>query len=256
MNIRISRLLWIALFTCCLFLSGCEKDNPIETETETEIATETEAETETETEAETETEDFDLFGERVDLLDSYDGSRVIPGKDIAAEVSDIIRQIKDDYRDEDYRVYLHDHNLGLYQIHYVRVIGGFETDSRYAAGVKTNLVDRIYDQTKEISPEAEARLIALSSQLGITASTGSGKLNGKSEWPQQPEQLAEALRLAWEETDASSLKEPSGQRYYFQYDIEQDKPYILIYTDYYYDGTQAIGVDSYEYELKNGGELP
>jgi len=190
------------------------------------------------------------------LLDSYDGNRMISGEDIASEVSDVLRQIKDDYQDEDYRVYLHDHNLGQYHIRYAKVVGGFETDSRYVAGVRNNLLDRIYDQTKEISPEAEARLLTLSNQLGITASIGSGELDGKSEWPQQSEQLAEALRLAWEKVEALPEKEPYRQKYNFCYDVEQDRPYISISTVYYYNGASAVGVDDFEYDLEGGVMLP
>ena len=69
----------------------------------------------------------------------------------------------------------------------------------------------------------------------------------------QSRQLAEALRLAWEETQSAPQKEAISQRYNFYYDLDSNRPYICIYTEYYYNGTNSIGVNSYEYDLANGG---
>ena len=62
---------------------------------------------------------------------------------------------------------------------------------------------------------------------------------------------ASALHLAWEETNASPLKEATHQRHYYFYDTERNQPCILVYTDYYFDGTEAKGVDTYCYDLDN-----
>ena len=190
-----------------------------------------------------------------DLLESYAGSCMLPGENVSAEVSDILSQIVEDYQSEDYKIYYHDHGLGLATIHYVRLVGGFETGSRYTACVSGNTLVRLYDQTKFISDEEERLLIAMRDQIGVFDAVEQEENSTRSGQPQQSQELAEALQLAWNETQASTKKEPFRQRYYFHYDIDQDRPYIQVYTDYYYDGTQAIGVDSYEYGLRNGGEL-
>ena len=189
------------------------------------------------------------------LLESYAGSCMLPGENFSVEVSNILSQIVEDYQPEDYKVYYHDHGLGLATIHYVRLVGGFETDSRYTACVSGNTLVRLYDQTKFISDEEERLLVAMRDQIGASDAVEQEENSTRSGQPQQSQELAEALQLAWRETQASAKKEPFRQRYYFHYDIDQDRPYIQIYTDYYYDGTQAIGVDSYEYELERAMEL-
>lgn len=71
----------------------------------------------------------------------------------------------------------------------------------------------------------------------------------------QSGQLAEALRLAWEETQSAPQKEAISQRYNFYYDIELNRPCIRVYTDYYYDGTEAMGVDFFEYDFMMDEEV-
>ena len=45
------------------------------------------------------------------------------------------------------------------------------------------------------------------------------------------------------------MLEVEKQRYHYYYDIEKDTASILVYTDYYYDDTDCLGVDFYQYNL-------
>ena len=130
-------------------------------------------------------------------------------------------------------------------IDFVRVLGGFETDSGYTARLEGNTLCSICDNTKSISPEAEAYALKISNQSGIAAKSESCD----AATTEQAEPLAEALQLALEAAQSSPAKEVIQQRYCYYFDVENNQPCILVYTDYYYDGTEAIGVDVYTYLL-------
>ena len=90
-------------------------------------------------------------------------------------------------------------------------------------------------------------------QLGISPHVDAMK-SLSSEEP--PAALSEALRIARELTQSSPEKEVAQQRYSYYYDIEQDRASIVVYTEYYYDDTEAMGVDLYEYDLEESEGTP
>lgn len=178
------------------------------------------------------------------LLSSYQGNVLIQQSDIAAETAAVIQTVEPCFHTEDYSVHIYEHGSESTTIDFVRVIGGFETVSGYTARVEGNRIVSIRDNTKALSKTAETRAIQISDRLGLSQQTEMRK-----ETPDQPEIVTNALRLAQEQTQSSPDKEMVGQRYCYYYDIDQDKPYILVYTDYLFDGTGTMGVDLYLYEL-------
>lgn len=181
------------------------------------------------------------------LMESYQGDTLIPGKNITAEIGEIIHAIDDSFNLNDYNVYVYDHGEGVFStIEYIRVIGGFETNSGFVAIYEDNALKSLYDNTVEISEDTASRICAMGSLLDSASQTRS--MQGIAT-PEASEELAEALQLARERTQASPKKEVAQQRYQYYYDLERDLPYILVYTDYYYDGTKTMGVDLYEYEI-------
>lgn len=180
-----------------------------------------------------------------DVLASYAGSTHIQGRDLTAEIAAILQDINSDFNLPDYTTHVYDHGSGLFTVDFVRTIQGFETNSVYSAFVEGNTVTALCDNTKAISTSEESCIKLIHDRLALTdgiMQAGPGDV--------QSRELVEAMQLAMEQTQASPLKEVDGQRYYYYYDMEQKQAYILVYTDYYYDGTEAKGVDLYEYKLE------
>lgn len=183
-----------------------------------------------------------------DVLAAYAGSTHIQGKDLATEIAAIIQDINSDFNLADYTPHVYDHGSGLFTVDFVRTIQGFETDSGYSAFVEGNTVTDLCDNTKAISTSEESRIKTIHDRLALTdqiMQTGHDAV--------QPREVLAAMQLAMEQTQASPLKEVNGQSYCYYYDVEQKQAYILVYTDYYYDGTEAKGEDLYEYKLEMEG---
>lgn len=183
-----------------------------------------------------------------DVLASYAGSTRIQGMDLTAELAEILQDINTDFNLTDYTTHVYDHGSGLFTVDFVRTIHGFETDSGYSAFVEGNTVTDLCDNTKAISTSEESRIKTIHDRLALTdqiMQTGHDAM--------QPREVLAAMQLAMEQTQASPLKEVNGQSYCYYYDVEQKQAYILVYTDYYYDGTEAKGEDLYEYKLEMEG---
>ncbi len=183
-----------------------------------------------------------------DVLASYAGSTRIQGSDLTAGIAAILQDINSDFNLANYTPHVYDHGSGLFTVDFVRTIHGFETDSGYSAFVEGNTVLTLCDNTKAISTSEESRIKAIHDRLAIAdgiMQTGQDAV--------QPREVLAAMQLAMEQTQASPLKEVDGQSYCYYYDLEQKQAYILVYTDYYYDGTEAMGVDLYEYKLEMEG---
>ncbi len=189
------------------------------------------------------------------MLDDYDGDVSISKEHAVEDVAAIIRKLDKHFRLDDYNVDAYDHNEEMSTIDFIRVIGAFETDSGYMASILSGKLDILTDNTKEISKKEIKNLRTLSDRLGISFRPEAERtvpiepINGE-ERPNEPKELAEALQLALEQTQASPEKEAKQQRYYYHYDVENKIPSILVYTDYYFDGTDATSVDMYTYPLE------
>lgn len=190
-----------------------------------------------------------------DVLASFRGNTNLKGEDISAEVAAIIQEIDNSFDIKDYKVAVHRSNDVMATIDYTRVIDGFETNSVYVAILYDNKLVSLYDHTKEISKSAKAGVCSLSKRLGISdqATTERGIMAQKE--AKESKELTEALRLALEETQSSPAKEAFQQRYCYYFDAENETASILVYTDYYFDGTDAKGVDLYVYDLVSKGVI-
>lgn len=181
------------------------------------------------------------------LLTSFAGNRQVLGEDVCAETASILREIDETFNPDDYAVHIYDHNDGSTTIVFVELVGGFETESEYRVGLEDNQLVSVRKNTREIPEAAKLRLCRMGEQLGISPHVDAMK-SLSSEEP--PAALSEALRIARELTQSSPEKEVAQQRYSYYYDIEQDRASIVVYTEYYYDDTEAMGVDLYEYDLE------
>lgn len=188
------------------------------------------------------------------LLESFEGNTTIDGEDISAEVAEIIQQFDNNFNINDYKVYVYKNSDEITTIDFIRVIGGFETSSGYTAKINGNHLTSLYNNSKNISEDNIASATRLSKRLGISLPSDSEEVivaqNANAEQTQtEPKELTEALRLAFEQTQSSPQKEAAQQTYHYYYDVENETACILVYTDYYFDGTDAMGVDLYTYNL-------
>ena len=185
------------------------------------------------------------------LLKQYNGDLSITWENASEEIAAIIRELKGDFQIEDYQVDFYDNGDGFATIDYTQIIGGFETDSIYVASIDDGKLIALTDQTKTVSEEERNRLLALTDRLGIARQTVAERTVPvrDGEGPNEPKELAEALRLALEQTRSAPAQEPYQQRYCYYYEAESKTASILVFTDYYYDDTDSTGVDLYTYEL-------
>ncbi len=179
------------------------------------------------------------------ILQRYQGNVEIVGEDSTTEIAAIIQELDSTFVPEDYKVYIHKNNEITATIDYVRMIGDFETSTGYTAELRGNTVTAIYDHSEPVSENAENQLFALSAQL--ESNNSEVKRGGHTQ--KEPKEVTEALQLALEQTQKSSQKEASQQSYYYYYDVENERACILVYTTYYFDGTDTMGVDLYQYNL-------
>ena len=180
------------------------------------------------------------------LLESYKGSIRIQGEDLAAETAAVLHDIDNSFDISDYHPYVYEHNDGSATVVFVRVVGGFETDYEYRIGLDGNDMISVLDHTKELTTDTEAHILEVSNQLGVLPQDNAER---GPEVPNQTDVLAEALRLAREQTQSSTNKIAGEQRYNYFYDAEQDRPFIMIFTDYTCDEPEMKGTDLYEYDL-------
>ena len=190
------------------------------------------------------------------ILDYYCGDTTINNQNNPYEVATIIQKINLNFDISDYKVYIYNNSDEITTIDFVRLIGGFETNTGYTAVINCNKLIKLYDNTKEIKEESIVQIQNLSEQLGIDDQLGSKNevslLSPKTDnLNNDSEILNEALQIALENTQASPQKEAAQQRYHYYYDCNNDTASILIYTDYYYDGTDCMGVDFYQYNLNS-----
>ena len=185
------------------------------------------------------------------LLKQYNGDLSITWENASEEIAAIIRELKGDFQIEDYQVDFYDNGDGFATIDYTQMIGGFETDSIYVASIDDGKLIALTDQTKTVSEEERNRLLALTDRLGIARQTVAERTVPvrDGERHTEPKELAEALRLALEQTRSAPAQEPYQQRYCYYYEAESKTASILVFTDYYFDDTDATGVDLYTYDL-------
>ncbi|MBR4132786.1 MAG: hypothetical protein IKT99_07385 [Oscillospiraceae bacterium] len=185
------------------------------------------------------------------LLKQYNGDLSITWENASEEIAAIIRELKGDFQIEDYQVDFYDNGDGFATIDYRQIIGGFETDSIYVASIDDGKLIALTDRTKTVSEEERNRLLALTDRLGIARQTVAERTVPvrDGEGPAEPKELAEALRLALEQTQSVPEREAYQQRYCYYYEAESKTASILVFTDYYFDDTDATGVDLYTYDL-------
>ena len=153
------------------------------------------------------------------------------------EVTSVMRASIGDFCLEDYAVSFHKVCDGTYWVEYRRIIGGFETNSGYCVAIIDNQIERIIDNRIAESVSMVEELENFSASLFSTDSRSNSTAASRLE--------AEALSKAADQTRMSDLKEIVNQRIHYYYDIETNERYILVYTDYNFDGTGALGVDLY-----------
>ena len=180
------------------------------------------------------------------LLETYQGCTQLQGEDLASETAAVLHDIDNSFDRTDYHPYVYEHNDGSATIVFIRVVGGFETDYEYRVGVEGNEMISVLDHTKELTTDKETHILEVSSQLGVFPQDNSER---GLEVPDQADVLAEALRLAREQTQSSPNKLVGAQRYNYFYDVEQDRPFIMIFTDYTCEEPEMKGTDLYEYDL-------
>ena len=187
-------------------------------------------------------------------LNSYRGDTIIKCQNDPYEVEAIIQEINSNFDIDDYNVYIHNNSNEITTIDFVRLIEGFETNSGFSAIINCNNLIGLYGSTGDFNEEEVARMKSLSEHLGIADQHESEKevstqIATSAKTDEYPEELKAALGLALEQTQSCPEKEVEKQRYHYYYDIEKDTASILVYTDYYYDDTDCLGVDFYQYNL-------
>ena len=179
----------------------------------------------------------------------------IMGKNVIDEVAAIIHDYDNHFEKEKYRINKHCSGDELITIDYMEEIEGFETNSGYIAIIKGNKLVSLFDYKKEIPDQARTRLCNLSNQLGITSRFDEENTKPthiiKPDKEDYSEELKQALQLALERTQSSPKKDAVKQRYHYYYDVEDNNASILVYTDYYYDNTNGMGVDFFQFNLED-----
>ena len=177
----------------------------------------------------------------------------IPREDVIGEIAEIIRNTNPEFKAENYNTYIIE-NGRRSVIQFVRRIKGFETDSVYTAIVSDGKLTTLQNNTYEISEDTESRLCEISNRLGIVDAQAPESfidvVDGVIVLPENvSEELAYALQLALEETQADAQKEATHVRYQYFYNAENGEACIMVLTTYCYDGTEAKGVDMFTYVI-------
>ena len=127
-----------------------------------------------------------------------------------------------------------------------------ETDFEYRVGLEGNKLVSVLDHTKGLTADLEAHIFAASSQLGVLPQDGCVRGTEASE---QTEALSEALQLAREQIQFVPDKVAGEQRYNYFYDVELDRPFIMVFTEYNSAEPGMNGTDYFEYDLTGQEEI-
>ncbi|MBO4838306.1 MAG: hypothetical protein J5493_02925 [Lachnospiraceae bacterium] len=111
---------------------------------------------------------------------------------------------------------------GYYTIDFVRMVGVVETDSIYTVFIENYDLSEIIDHSYLIDPETEQKILK-----AVNAHTNHQHLDN--------------MQSALETVDACDDKKGIAQEFCYYYNRENGMVYEVVATDYYYDGTTALG---------------
>lgn len=195
-----------------------------------------------------------------DILSKYGGTTTIANQDYAMEVANIISSIVDEFNIDEYNISVYENGDGKVTLEYRWVLEGFETNCGYIGIIISDKLVALYDNTKVLSKEGRANVAMVSEQFGACEDNSSEKnvrIRNDILAPTRDKKgaLLVALQLALEQTQSSPDKEALSQTYHYYYDIDNETASILVYTTYYFDGTNSLGVDFYQYPISTMEDL-
>jgi len=168
---------------------------------------------------------------------------VVQGDILLNIIEEELQKIDDEFLLDNHNVHIYDNGQGIYTVDFMRTAGGFELNSGYTVAIKNDVIVNITDNTCDVTV-AVASAETLGIKIGLTSSS-----KGSSS-PLDNEKLHEKLEIsamnnAASETLKDNSKEIVDQEVYYYYDVQANIAYILVYTNYYLSGTEAMGSDLY-----------
>ena len=121
---------------------------------------------------------------------------------------------------------IHQNAKDYYTVDYIQMVNGFETDSCITVLIQNNTIDKVIDNRLNINVKSPM-LTSKSNTMPSDFSTEDIMLEAR--------ELTE--RAAWK-----TVKEQTGD---FHFDVETGNLQYIVLTTYYFDGTDALGVDEY-----------
>ena len=148
-----------------------------------------------------------------------------------SEIIEYLKKIDTDFNISDYKTYTYKINdkLGYYGIDFIRTIGDYETNSSYYVVINKNKVSYIVNNKIDIS----------------NIDLNNKKINENI----VKENAIENLKLKYERFSNNTKLTPSNQSIKYFYDINKNKAYIRVFTDYKLSEDDGYGCNMYEEEL-------
>lgn len=142
--------------------------------------------------------------------------------DVSKLADDLMTKLELDPSSTDVRVY--QSYPGYYTIDFVKMIGIVETDSIYTAFVENYNLSNIIDHSYAINLATEQEILR-----AVNSQTNNQHLAN--------------MQSALELVDSSAVKKGFAQESCYYYNGEKGTVYEVVATDYYFDGTTALGRD-------------
>lgn len=144
-------------------------------------------------------------------------------------IADIIANNYSGFNSDEYEVAIHTIYDGCYTVDFTKVIDSIETNSCYTVVIINNKVVEIIDNTKAIDEQN-------------FKSTVSPKISARS--------LNNiAYNEAKEATEKSAYKKANEQTSKYYYDIDSGELSLVVFTTYYFDGTNSMGKDIFNQKI-------
>lgn len=141
-------------------------------------------------------------------------------------VTAMLEKSVDNFDSTCFKPVTHKNGEDYYTVDYIQMVNGFETNSCITVLIQNNTIDKVIDNRHDINVKSPM----LTSKSGMASSVFSA------------ENIMLEARELTERATSKTVKDQTGN---FHFDVETGKLQYIVLTTYYFDGTDALGVDEY-----------
>lgn len=141
-------------------------------------------------------------------------------------VTAMLEKSVDNFDSTCFKPVTHQNGEDYYTVDYIQMVNGFETNSCITVLIQNNTIDKVIDNRHDINVKSPM----LTSKSGMASSVFSA------------ENIMLEARELTERATSKTVKDQTGN---FHFDVETGKLQYIVLTTYYFDGTDALGVDEY-----------